>query len=56
MITGVTKGYEYKMRLVYAHFPININIESELEGGGERALVESLARMAGVRKWCRGMN
>lgn len=26
MITGVTKGYEYKMRLVYAHFPININI------------------------------
>ncbi|KAL4448059.1 hypothetical protein ABPG75_005278 [Micractinium tetrahymenae] len=28
MITGVTKGYEYKMRLVYAHFPININIEN----------------------------
>ena len=27
MIKGVTKGYEYKMRLVYAHFPININIE-----------------------------
>jgi large subunit ribosomal protein L9e len=28
MITGVTKGFEYKMRLVYAHFPININIEN----------------------------
>ena len=27
MITGVTKGYQYKMRLVYAHFPINVNIE-----------------------------
>ncbi len=27
LIKGVTKGYEYKMRLVYAHFPININIE-----------------------------
>lgn len=27
LITGVTKGFEYKMRLVYAHFPININIE-----------------------------
>ncbi|BEJ11091.1 hypothetical protein CspHIS471_0105130 [Cutaneotrichosporon sp. HIS471] len=23
MITGVTKGFQYKMKLVYAHFPIN---------------------------------
>ena len=22
MFTGVTKGYEYKMRMVYSHFPI----------------------------------
>ena len=29
MITGVTKGYEYHMRLVYAHFPININIPND---------------------------
>ena len=27
MIVGVTKGYKYKMRYVYAHFPINVNIE-----------------------------
>jgi large subunit ribosomal protein L9e len=28
LITGVTRGYKYKMRYVYAHFPINVNIES----------------------------
>ena len=25
MITGVTKGYKYKMRFCYAHFPINVS-------------------------------
>jgi len=27
MITGVTRGYEYKMRLVYAHFPVSLVID-----------------------------
>ena len=31
LIKGVTKGYKYKMRAVYAHFPINCAIS---EGGG----------------------
>ncbi|EGG14934.1 60S ribosomal protein L9 [Cavenderia fasciculata] len=30
MITGVTKGFEYKMRFVYAHFPINVVV---VDGG-----------------------
>ena len=31
LITGVTKGFKYKMRYVYAHFPINVNIEQNSE-------------------------
>lgn len=33
MIIGVTKGYKYKMRYVYAHFPINVNLEKNAETG-----------------------
>ena len=29
LIKGVKIGFEYKMRLVYAHFPISVNIENE---------------------------
>merc|ERR1712100_515360 len=31
MMIGVTKGFQYKMRFVYAHFPVNVNISDEKE-------------------------
>ena len=27
MIMGVTKGFEYKLKVVYAHFPIQVKVE-----------------------------
>ena len=36
MITGVTKGYKYKMRFCYAHFPINVSCVKD----GARDVVE----------------
>lgn len=45
LITGVTKGFEYKMRLVYAHFPININ----LEGNGTKVEIRNFLGEKRVR-------
>jgi large subunit ribosomal protein L9e len=36
MITGVTKGFKYKMRFCYAHFPINVTAVKD----GEKDIVE----------------
>ena len=35
MMKGVTEGFTYKLRIVYAHFPITVKVE------GERALVHN---------------
>ena len=32
MITGVTKGFKYKMRFCYAHFPINVTSVKSPQG------------------------
>ncbi len=29
MITGVTKGYTYKMKIVFSHFPITVKLEGK---------------------------
>jgi large subunit ribosomal protein L9e len=29
MITGVTKGFRFKLRFAYAHFPINVSVEGQ---------------------------
>ena len=30
MITGVTKGFRFKLRFAYAHFPINVSVEGQV--------------------------
>ena len=29
MITGVTKGFTYKMKIIFTHFPIQVNVEGD---------------------------
>lgn len=40
MVTGVTKGFTYKLKIVYAHFPMSVKVNDEevvIENfGGER--------------------
>merc|ERR1712226_692588 len=39
LFKGVTRGFEYKMRFVYAHFPVNVTI---VKGGAEVEMREGV--------------
>merc|ERR1712224_689283 len=41
MIIGVTKGFKYRMKMVYAHFPTNVQIT---DGGKQCDIVNFIAR------------
>jgi large subunit ribosomal protein L9e len=48
MIQGVTKGYQYKMRFAYSHFPINVTINKA--GDGQVVEVRNFLGESRVRK------
>ena len=48
MITGVTKGFKYKMRFCYAHFPINVT--SVKEGGKDVVEIRNFLGEKKVRR------
>ncbi|MFC6752129.1 50S ribosomal protein L6 [Halorubrum tibetense] len=48
MIHGVTDGWEYKMEVFYAHFPMQVNVEGD-EVVIENFLGERAARRAPIR-------
>merc|ERR1719216_831490 len=54
LFDGVTKRFEYKMRLVYAHFPINANITNggscvELRNFLGEKIVRTVNMLPGVK-------
>lgn len=48
MFTGVTKGFKYKMRFCYAHFPINV--ASATIGGKETVEIRNFLGEKCVRR------
>jgi large subunit ribosomal protein L9e len=48
MVTGVTKGFKYKMRFCYAHFPINVT--SVKDGANDVVEIRNFLGEKKVRK------
>lgn len=47
MIDGVTKGHKYKMKAVYAHFPITLNVID----GGKALEIRNYVGKGSVIRW-----
>ncbi|KAF7546948.1 hypothetical protein G7Z17_g8075 [Cylindrodendrum hubeiense] len=50
LLVGVTKGFKYKMRYVYAHFPINVNLSKNAETGLEEVEIRNFIGEKIVRR------
>lgn len=50
MITGVTKGFKYKMRFCYAHFPINVAGSKDATGKKDVVEIRNFLGEKKVRK------
>jgi large subunit ribosomal protein L9e len=50
LIIGVTKGFKYKMRYVYAHFPINVNLDKNAETGNYEVEIRNFVGEKIVRR------
>jgi len=48
MITGVSEGYEYDMKIVYAHFPIQVKVEGKTKVSIGNFLGERKPRYASI--------
>lgn len=44
MVKGVTKGFRYKLKIVYSHFPINVRVE------GRQVIIENFLGEKAPRK------
>lgn len=48
MVMGVSEGYEYRMKIVYAHFPIQVKVEGKNKVSIGNFLGERKARLADI--------
>jgi len=53
MMIGVTKGFKYKMRFVYSHFPINVSVVKDTKVEIRNFLGEKVVRVVDALEGCK---